>query len=102
MLKNYFKIALRNLLRFKTYSFINIFGLSVGIACSILIILWIHDELSYDRFHKNLSDLYLVVQKCYNQNGIEQDPTLPYPAAEELSLNRCFGYINILRRFFLY
>jgi len=84
MLKNYLKIALRNILRNKTYSFINIFGLSVGIASSILIILWIHYELSYDQFHKNSSDLFLVVQKCYSPNGIEQDPTLPYPAAEEL------------------
>ena len=84
MLKNYSKIAVRNLLRFKTYSFINIFGLSIGIACSILIILWIHDELSYDQFHKNSSDLFIVVQKHYNQNGIEYDTAEPYPVAEEL------------------
>ena len=87
MFKNYLKIAVRNILRNKTYSFINIFGLSIGIACSMLIILWIHDELSYDRFHKNSADLFLVVQKYYNQNGIEHDPTLPYPAAEELKRN---------------
>ena len=84
MFKNYFKIAVRTILRNKTYSIINIFGLSIGIACAILIILWVHDELSYDRFHKNSSDLFLVVQKSYNQNGIEYDPALPYPAAEEL------------------
>ena len=84
MFKNYFKIVVRNLLRFKTYSFINIFGLSIGIACSILIILWIHDELGYDQFHKNSSDLFIVVQKHYNQNGIEYDTAEPYPVAEEL------------------
>ena len=61
MLKNYFKIAFRNLSRNKTYSIINIFGLSVGIACSILILLWIQNELSYDRFHKNANEIYRVV-----------------------------------------
>ncbi len=84
MLKNYLKIAVRNILRNKTYSIINIFGLSIGIACSILIILWIHDELSYDQFHKNSSDLFLVVQKSYNQNGIEHDRGVPYPVTQEL------------------
>ncbi len=87
MLKNYLKIALRNIFRNKTYSIINIFGLSIGIACSILIILWIHDELSYDQFHKNSSDLFMVVQKHYNQNGIEYDSAEPYPVAEELKRN---------------
>ena len=84
MLKNFLKIAVRNIFRNKTYSFINIFGLSIGIACSILIILWIHHELSFDRFHKNSSDLFIVAEKFYNQNGIEYGSALPYPAAEEL------------------
>ncbi len=84
MLKNYLKIAVRNIFKNKTYSVINIFGLSIGIACSIFIILWIYDELSYDRFHKNSSDLFLVINKYYTQNGIENDRSLPYPAAEEL------------------
>ncbi|MFH1194895.1 MAG: ABC transporter permease [bacterium] len=61
MLKNYFKIAFRNLIRNKVNSSINIFGLSVGIACSILIILWVADELSYDRFHENADNIYRVV-----------------------------------------
>ena len=61
MLKNYLKISFRNLSRNKTYSVINIFGLSVGIACSVLILLWIHDEMSYDRFNKNANQIYRVV-----------------------------------------
>ena len=60
MLKNYLKVALRNLRRYKTYSFINIFGLAVGIACCLLILLWIQDELSYDKFHKNADRIYRV------------------------------------------
>ncbi|MFC1725874.1 ABC transporter permease, partial [candidate division KSB1 bacterium] len=60
MLKNYLKIALRNLKRQKMYSFINISGLGLGLACCILILLWMNDELSYDRFHKNAEDIYAV------------------------------------------
>ena len=58
MLKNYFKIAFRNLIRTKIYSFINIFGLSLGIACCLLLSLYVQDEFSYDRHHQQLSDLY--------------------------------------------
>jgi putative ABC transport system permease protein len=60
MFKNYIKIALRNIKKHKGYSFINIFGLAVGIACCILIFLWIQDEFSYDQFHENGDNLYLV------------------------------------------
>ena len=58
MLKNYLKIAFRNLLRHKAFSIINIAGLSTGMACSILILLWVQDELSYDRFHGNAGSIY--------------------------------------------
>jgi putative ABC transport system permease protein len=60
MFKNYVKIALRNIKRHKGHSFINIFGLAAGIACCILIFLWVQDEFSYDRFHDNGDNLYLV------------------------------------------
>jgi predicted permease len=60
MFGNYLKIAFRNIKRYKGYSFINIFGLAVGLACCILILLWVQDELSYDRFHTNLNDLYRI------------------------------------------
>jgi putative ABC transport system permease protein len=61
MFKNYFKMTLRNFKKNKGYSFINISGLAIGMACCILILLWVQDELSYDRFHKNSSDLYRVL-----------------------------------------
>lgn len=51
MLRNYLLVTFRNLLKNRVYSFINIAGLSIGIGCSIMILLWVHDELSYDRFH---------------------------------------------------
>jgi putative ABC transport system permease protein len=58
MFKNYLKIALRNIVRQKVYSSINIAGLAIGMACFILISLWVRDELSYDRFHENGDRIY--------------------------------------------
>jgi len=60
MLKNYFKIALRNILRHKAFSAINISGLAIGMASSILILLWVQNELSYDRFHTNADQVYRI------------------------------------------
>jgi putative ABC transport system permease protein len=65
MFKYNLKFTIRNLLRFKVYSIINILGLSVGMACVILIYLWVQDELSYDRFHTNTENIYRVVQTQY-------------------------------------
>jgi putative ABC transport system permease protein len=58
MFKNYFKIAIRNIIRHKVYSTLNIAGLAIGMACSILILLWVQHERSYDRFHTNAGQLY--------------------------------------------
>ncbi len=69
MFKNYFKIALRNLRRNKIYSFINISGLSIGLACAMLILLYVKDEVSYDRFHNNVSNIYRVVTDNKDQQG---------------------------------
>jgi hypothetical protein len=60
MLKNYFKIAFRNLLRNKAFSFINIAGLAVGMASAILILLWIQNEMSHDKFHEKIDRLYTM------------------------------------------
>jgi putative ABC transport system permease protein len=60
MFKNYLKIAFRNLIRHKAFSMINIAGLAIGMAASILILLWVQNELSYDRFHKNADQLYRI------------------------------------------
>ena len=61
MLKNYFKIAFRNLWRKRAYSLINVTGLAVGMACCFLIFLYVHFELSYDRFHQKADRIYRVV-----------------------------------------
>ena len=60
MFKNYIKIAYRNLLKYKAYSLTNIFGLAVGIAATILILLYIRFELSFDDFHATGARLYRV------------------------------------------
>jgi putative ABC transport system permease protein len=60
MLQNYFKIAFRNIVRNKAYSAINILGLAIGMAASILIFLWVQNELSYDRFHRNAGQIYRI------------------------------------------
>jgi putative ABC transport system permease protein len=60
MIKNYFRIAFRNIQRHKGYSFINIVGLALGMACCILIILWVKDEMATDKYHDKLDSLYLV------------------------------------------
>ena len=60
MLKNYLISTLRNIVRQKLYSFINIIGLSIGIASCVLILLWVIDELSYDKFHEKVNNLYRV------------------------------------------
>lgn len=69
MFSNYFKTALRNLLRNKVYSFINIIGLSLGLTCSMLIMLYVKDEVSYDRFHKNVANIYRIDNKNIKPDG---------------------------------
>ena len=60
MFKNYFKTTLRNILRHKGYSFINIAGLAIGMACCLLIFMFVNDELSYDSYHENADRIYRI------------------------------------------
>jgi putative ABC transport system permease protein len=62
MLRNNLKIAYRNLRKQKVFSFINLFGLTVGLSCFLLIALYIFDELTYDGFHKKADSIYRVVE----------------------------------------
>jgi putative ABC transport system permease protein len=70
MIKNYFKITWRNLLKNKIFSLINIAGLSIGLACAMLILLYVKDEVSFDRFHKNGNNIYRIVTRS-KYRGIE-------------------------------
>jgi putative ABC transport system permease protein len=80
MFKNYFKITLRNLSRNKVYSFINIAGLSLGLASAMLIILYVKDEVSYDRFFKGVNQIYRVTSQGFNkkQNKIDYTSNTGY------------------------
>src|SRR5688572_7718820 len=78
MIKNYFKIALRNLSRYKLFSGLNIFGLATGMACSILIFLWVQDELSFDKFNPNADHIFRITAKVSDVNAAVVPPALAY------------------------
>jgi len=85
MLKNYLLVSFRNLFRQKTYSFINIFGLSVAIAVSVLIFMFIRIEFSTNKFHKNSDSIFRVNQKIQDQSGnIRKSSTTALPLAPDL------------------
>jgi len=70
MIQNYLKIALRNLLKHKFISFINLFGLTIGLTCCLLITTYIINELSYDRYNENANNIYRVTRTFNNQDGV--------------------------------
>jgi putative ABC transport system permease protein len=70
MIKNYLKVAWRNLVRNKAHTFINMAGLAVGLACSLFILLWVQSEMGIDAFHKNGRNLYAVYQRQYFDNKV--------------------------------
>ncbi len=70
MIKNYFKIAWRNLAKYKFISFINLFGLTVGLTCCLLITTYIINELSYDKYNKNAENIYRVTRSFNNAEGV--------------------------------
>lgn len=69
MIRNYIKIAFRNLKKDKQFTFLNVLGLSAGIACTLLIYLWVHDELSYDKFLDNGDRIYQVMEHRKGNGG---------------------------------
>lgn len=81
MLRNYLLIAYRNLKRSPGYALINITGLAIGIACCVLILMYVRDELSYDRFHTEADRIYRVVEVI---EGAEESSSQPFPAGETL------------------
>ena len=84
MFKNYFKLAIRNILRHKAYSFINIVGLATGMTCSILILLWVQNELSYDRFHANANQLYRITAQANDFKAAVNPAGMPAGLKEEM------------------
>lgn len=81
MIRNYLKIAIRNLARNKTYSAINIFGLALGVACCLLLALYIQDEVSYDKHHERAEDIYRIVTHFQSDMMINKSGTASPPIA---------------------
>ena len=99
MLKHYLTVALRNFRKFKTYSFINLLGLAIGLACCILILLHIHDEMSFDRFHGKADRLFRVIQV---RSGSEGEQHLGYTmSAFAPALTNEFSEVEEAARFFM-
>lgn len=84
MLKNYFKIAFRNIRKYKGYSAINIAGLTIGMACFFLIFVWVYDELNYDTFHSYHDRLCRIILKKADDPGDPGTPGTPYILPEIL------------------
>ncbi|MCI0470487.1 MAG: ABC transporter permease, partial [Candidatus Aminicenantes bacterium] len=84
MLKNYLKIASRNIIAHKGHSAINIIGLAIGMAACILLFLWVQDELSYDRYHQEADRIYRVAQQDDYQGKLDQVASTPAALAPAL------------------
>src|ERR1700678_2426469 len=84
MLKIYFKLAYRNILKDKAYSFLNITGLAIGLAASILILLWVQNENSYDKFHTNANQLYRITTQFGNTKYAATSAGMPAALKAEI------------------
>lgn len=98
MLKNLLKISVRNLVKDKVYSAINVLGLTIGITCSLFLLLYILDELSYDRYHKNADNIYRVVSNIKEPDNAFTWAVAQIPLAEELRDN--YPEVKNVVRFF--
>jgi putative ABC transport system permease protein len=100
LLWNYSKVALRKIRRYKVYSFINISGLAIGMACCFLVFLWVQDELGFDRFHSNAKEIYRVlyhpqdtdIYSAYGSGPVGPALNADYP--EIINFTRMFGHAS--------
>ena len=100
MFQNYLKIALRNMMRHRGYSLINVLGLSVGVACCILIGLFIHDEFRVDRFHKKSDRIYKLLREMRNDDGI-RDMGFGTSGAAGPALKKDYSEIETVVRYYM-
>ncbi|RYZ20771.1 MAG: ABC transporter permease, partial [Sphingobacteriales bacterium] len=84
MIRNYFKTAIRNLIRQKSFTLINVTGLAIGLTCSLLVWLWVQDEKSIDTFHSNNETLYQVYERHFYDGKIDAGYPTQGLLAEEL------------------
>ena len=98
MIRNYFKIALRNIRRYFAYSILNIIGMAIGLAAAILILLWVQDEWSYDRHFKNADELFRIIQN-ENSTGGEASLLAPTPGMLTRTLKEQYPEIILASRY---
>ncbi len=84
MIKNYFKIAFRNMWKYKTFTFINIAGMAVAFGAALLLALTAFFELSYDSFHKNKADVYQLYFEQHHANSVDKGSAMPIPITPTL------------------
>ena len=96
MFKNYFKTSWRNIIRYKTTTLINLFGLSVSLVAFIFITLWVQNELNFDDYHKGAKDIYLI--QMGSGSADDAGPYTPLPLADALKKNRDVEYVARLAR----
>ena len=94
MLKNYLKIAIRNMLQQKLYSGLNVFGLALGLACALAIFVFVEHELSYDRFHSNADRIHRIIQRQPGNVFMGSDRFVVTPAALASEIVRSFSEIE--------
>jgi ABC-type antimicrobial peptide transport system permease subunit len=88
MIRHYLTIAFRNIIRNKVFSFITIAGLSMGMATSVLILLWVMDEMNFDKFHANIDRIYCIIeQQDYSDGQVLHTNNTPFALKEELLTN---------------
>lgn len=95
MIENYLKTAWRNIAKNRFSSVINVGGLAAGMTVAILISLWIFDELSFDKYHKNYDRVAWVMQHVTNNGEVQTVPVVPYPLANELRQNYGSDFKNV-------
>jgi len=81
MLKNYFRIVIQNLIRHKTFTLINILGLAIGIACSVIVVIWVNHEFSFDRYYDNIDRIGQIFSKDNETKEIDNIQTFPLATA---------------------
>src|SRR5882672_11875911 len=98
MIKNYLKVAWRNLIKNKTSSFINIGGLAVGMAVAMLIGLWIYDELSFNKYHQNYDRIAQIMTRGVDpKDGPYVNNSVQYQLATELQTNYKNNFSHVIR-----
>jgi putative ABC transport system permease protein len=94
MFRNYLKVAFRNIIRHKAFSLLNISGLAVGMASSILILLWVQYELSYDRFNDHALETYRITATANDQFAAAVSPA-PFVPALKAEMPQVVNWVRV-------